>query len=547
MRYVCGDWYNCGMFFHRNLKSLFSLFVVVLFFSATPVHAAITDGLVSFWGLNEASGTRVDGVGDNDLSVSGSSVGNAAGKVDSAAQFQSGTTGRLEIANNSSFNMNGGDFSISVWAYLDNRTGTQVFASKYGSGGYAVYYEPLDSAFLFSTYAGGGLTKAMSLGQPSTGTWYHIVGVHDSVANTNTIRINDQYENVNTSVTDQPDNSGPFVIGGFGSGGQFIANGRVDAVGLWNRKLTSGEITALYNDGDGLELTSDYVEPTAPTIETLEADGITQTSAVLNAEIDLGSYESSDIDIDAGPLYVGFILSTDEDIDLDYDEEVFNYTLDELPYLSSPASDEPLLCGTTYYFEAVVTYESTDDIDLSGTNTGELLSFTTLACDEEEEVVEERSSGGGISTKQKILNRISRYIKNDDDRLEVYVQENANRLKRYYNSGTELPEVVLEILGLKEEVAPTTPLEILLPVRDLELGMSGEDVQSLQKFLNQHKFSVAENGPGAAGQETDYFGQLTRTALTRFQVANGVIPSAGYFGSITRAKIKESGLAGTWW
>ena len=84
-------------------------------------------------------------------------------------------------------------------------------------------------------------------------------------------------------------------------------------------------------------------------------------------------------------------------------------------------------------------------------------------------------------------------------------------------------------------------------VRDLKIGMTGEDVFTLQKFLNDHGYSLALTGPGSSGNETSMFGSLTRDALSKFQAANSVNPAIGYFGPLTRAKIKELGLRGTWW
>ena len=53
--------------------------------------------------------------------------------------------------------------------------------------------------------------------------------------------------------------------------------------------------------------------------------------------------------------------------------------------------------------------------------------------------------------------------------------------------------------------------------RNLTLGSVGEDVLRLQKFLNQSGFRVAESGFGSPGQETTYFGNLTKQALIRYQ------------------------------
>lgn len=70
--------------------------------------------------------------------------------------------------------------------------------------------------------------------------------------------------------------------------------------------------------------------------------------------------------------------------------------------------------------------------------------------------------------------------------------------------------------------------------RDLTIGSTGPDVTALQRYLNQHGYQVAATGPGSKGQETNYFGTLTRDAVSKLQKVNGISPTAGYFGQITR-------------
>lgn len=84
-------------------------------------------------------------------------------------------------------------------------------------------------------------------------------------------------------------------------------------------------------------------------------------------------------------------------------------------------------------------------------------------------------------------------------------------------------------------------------VRDLQFGMTGTDVLSLQKLLNERGFAVAASGPGAPGSETLYFGSRTRTALAKYQQTHGIAPSAGYFGPLTRAQMKGASAVGVWW
>lgn len=91
-------------------------------------------------------------------------------------------------------------------------------------------------------------------------------------------------------------------------------------------------------------------------------------------------------------------------------------------------------------------------------------------------------------------------------------------------------------------------------VRDLKLGDSGTDVAQLQKLLNQDpETRVAFSGVGSPGQETEYFGALTRAAVIKLQDkyrAEVLFPvnltvATGYVGAQTRAKLILLSLAQT--
>lgn len=76
-----------------------------------------------------------------------------------------------------------------------------------------------------------------------------------------------------------------------------------------------------------------------------------------------------------------------------------------------------------------------------------------------------------------------------------------------------------------------------LLTRDLTVGSRGDDVMALQKALNARGFTIAASGLGSPGNETSYFGGLTRAAVAKYQAANGISPAVGYVGPKTRASM----------
>lgn len=71
------------------------------------------------------------------------------------------------------------------------------------------------------------------------------------------------------------------------------------------------------------------------------------------------------------------------------------------------------------------------------------------------------------------------------------------------------------------------------------VGSYGDNIKSLQVFLNNNGFAVNSEGFGSAGQETNYFGPATKGALIKYQAAND-IPSTGVLDADTLNKINKN-------
>lgn len=222
---------------------------------------SLLDNLVSYWSLDEASGTRVDSHGSNNL-TDNNTVGSTTGVVSNAASFVAANSEYLSHASNTDLQTGDIDFTLAAWAKLNTKGAYETVVSKdqYDtSREYLVYYDfPADRFALLVSSGGSSASQttllAQSFGSVPTGTWCFIVICHDSINNALKICVNDGTVDSAAWTTGVYSGSAPFQIGAsddFGTPGSNPLNGEVDEVGFWKRVLTAGEITWLYNSGSG--------------------------------------------------------------------------------------------------------------------------------------------------------------------------------------------------------------------------------------------------------------------------------------------------------
>lgn len=219
---------------------------------------ALIDNLVSYWELEEASGTRNDAHGTNHL-TDNNTVTQGTGKVGNAADFEDTASEYLSITDNASLSVGTGSFTLCAWVRLESKPAHRgTIVAKHGSNDmeYGLRWHNGADAFEVRISSGAGFTNPMdfqatTFGAPSLATWYFVVVWFDSVGHTLNIQVNDGAINSDSYAFTSYDSGASLTIGGEPNFGEYF-DGLIDQVGLWKRVLTTGEKTSLYNSGAGM-------------------------------------------------------------------------------------------------------------------------------------------------------------------------------------------------------------------------------------------------------------------------------------------------------
>jgi hypothetical protein len=211
---------------------------------------ALTDNIVSYWKLDESSGSAVDSTSTTNLTLYGGITQGSAGKISTAYTFN-GTTGYMGVVD-TTYELTTA-MSISCWVYLNAVDATQgLVCNYYWSGkGYDLMVESNNMVYWVVRDSAQTPTSAESISTStlSVSTWYHIVATFDGTY-TN-LYINGSLERTSSAWAH---NISYDAACRFGLGirtDEFYLNGRLDEVGVWSRALTQTEITSLYNSGSG--------------------------------------------------------------------------------------------------------------------------------------------------------------------------------------------------------------------------------------------------------------------------------------------------------
>jgi hypothetical protein len=193
-------------------------------------------GLLAFWkldGLTDSSGNGNNLTNNNSVTFESAKIGNGA--IVTEGQY-------LSTNLSSSLDLNG-QSSFSAWVKITS-TASDVISVLFGKQtGMALFYNATPSSFVCADYQGA---ESVFLTEYILGDWVHLA----FVINNSSVELYFNGVSLGTETNVMFDvsdiNLGPFDTS-YGWDGSF------DAVGIWNRAITSQEVATLYNNGTGLE------------------------------------------------------------------------------------------------------------------------------------------------------------------------------------------------------------------------------------------------------------------------------------------------------
>lgn len=215
------------------------------------------------WPMDETSGTRVDIVGESDL-TDNNTVASAAGKFGNAADFELTNSEYLSVADNTAVSFSGASSSGRCWINLESKTADMAVIFKYDNTGdqreYALQYVTASDRLRLIVSNDGAATNivtADNFGAVPTATW---ILVHFWVDTTNSqigISVNAGTPNLTTHNTGIFNSTSPFVVGAFSDGLEQWFDGLIDDVVLLRGYvMDQAERIVDYNSGTGKAFTT---------------------------------------------------------------------------------------------------------------------------------------------------------------------------------------------------------------------------------------------------------------------------------------------------
>lgn len=242
------------------MKRFLPLLLLLLLVPQHHAHAALSSGIVSYWKLDENTGSTFA----DSASTNNGTFGPNAPTWFTPAVINSG----LHFLGFSSYatvpdaaNLNPTAITINTWLRFSSISGYMAYGRKATNSGAAYSYQLYVKADgsgngVLANYVTTGAGTPSVDGTAMTGmlanTWYMVTTTYDSTDGLKTYVNGTLAQSAAANGTIITTNTGAVQIGGDSFNNSFWL-GDLDEYGIWSRALTASEVTQLYNTGTGLQ------------------------------------------------------------------------------------------------------------------------------------------------------------------------------------------------------------------------------------------------------------------------------------------------------
>lgn len=215
-------------------------------------------GLTAHWKLNEASGNRADSSGAGNTLTDINTVTQNTGKINEAAEFTAANNEGLR--GSSVIGALTADRTFVGWVYLTDKLAVYTLFSKWNTVAGTEFncrYNSVTDRFEWVKGDDASslleAVKADTFGSPTAATWYFICCTYTNSDKKFRISVNNGAFDVGANTGNPAVENGLFYLGRLDDVASLPLNGRIDSFSVFNRILSSAEITALYNSGNGID------------------------------------------------------------------------------------------------------------------------------------------------------------------------------------------------------------------------------------------------------------------------------------------------------
>lgn len=224
-----------------------------------PASSTITNDLMHWWRMEEASSTRADAHGTLDLAVNGTAVGQQSPGIDGdAADFDG--TGALHEQSHQLLT-SGDSFTFAAWVKTDSPSNRAIAGWRDAQGTWS--RSNWDLFFTGATTLSFRIMNTSNTVETISATWpdntnpHLLIVEYDYDNDTFAMYIDDpsSADASDTLANKMAYRQEGFVVGGLANlttGVAYIMDGWMDEVSVWSRLLTAEEKSYLYNSGAGV-------------------------------------------------------------------------------------------------------------------------------------------------------------------------------------------------------------------------------------------------------------------------------------------------------